>query len=168
MLRKGVSSGNGVWADLGSGTGAFTLALAELLGAEGQIFSVDKDSWALREQARIMSSRFPAVTIHYQTADFTRSLDLPLLDGIVMANSLHYIPPAKKVGVVQSIRKYLNIKGRFILVEYNVKSGNFWVPHPIPFTTWQQVAGEAGFTHTELLATRPSSFLVEFYAALSW
>jgi len=33
LLRRGIPAPGGVWADFGSGTGAFTLALAELTGA---------------------------------------------------------------------------------------------------------------------------------------
>ena len=37
LLRGGVLSTGVIWADLGSGTGAFTLALADLLGGTGEI-----------------------------------------------------------------------------------------------------------------------------------
>ena len=64
LLKRGLSRGPssaGVWADMmGSGTGAFTLALAELLGPGGQIHTVDKDRSALRQQKKVMASRFPA------------------------------------------------------------------------------------------------------------
>ena len=90
LLRRGVSPTGGVWADFGSGTGAFTLALAELLGPTGKIYSVDKDRGALRTQERAMQAQFPQTTVHYLTADFTQPLDLPLLDGIVLANALHF------------------------------------------------------------------------------
>ena len=43
LLRGGVPGVGGVWADLGSGRGAFTLALADLIGRTGHIYSVDKD-----------------------------------------------------------------------------------------------------------------------------
>src|SRR5450631_3104664 len=59
LLHKGVPESGGVWADLGSGSGAFTLALADLLGATGHIHSVDKDRQVLREQERAMQSLFP-------------------------------------------------------------------------------------------------------------
>ena len=52
LLRNGISSPGGTWADLGSGTGAFTLALADLLGPSGHIYSIDKDSRALKSQDR--------------------------------------------------------------------------------------------------------------------
>ena len=43
LLRKGIPEKGGLWADLGSGTGAFTLALADLIGSTGHIYSIDKD-----------------------------------------------------------------------------------------------------------------------------
>ncbi len=48
LLRGGVPAPGGVWADFGSGEGAFTLALADLLGTSGEIYSVDQDAGALR------------------------------------------------------------------------------------------------------------------------
>src|SRR5437660_3680682 len=90
LLRKGIPGPGGVWADLGSGTGAFTLALADLIGPTGHIYSVDRDRTSLREQERTMQVSFPAVHVEYILADFTQQIDLPLLDGIVMANSLHF------------------------------------------------------------------------------
>lgn len=50
LLRKGVPTQGGTWADLGAGTGAFTLALADLLGPKAQIYAVDQNARALREQ----------------------------------------------------------------------------------------------------------------------
>jgi len=49
LIRKGVPNKGGIWAEFGSGRGAFTMALAELIGLNGEIFSVDKDRRALRE-----------------------------------------------------------------------------------------------------------------------
>ena len=51
LLRRGVPEPGGVWADLGSGAGAFTLALAELVGPGAEIYAVDKDRGALRQLA---------------------------------------------------------------------------------------------------------------------
>jgi hypothetical protein len=92
---------------------------------------------------------------------------MPPLDGLVMANALHFIPDKRKESVVRLIKSYLKPGGRWLLVEYNVDRGNLWVPHPLSFTTWQKLAEQSGFDHTRLLATRPSSFLHEFYSAES-
>ena len=155
-----------MWADLGSGRGAFTLALADLIGPTGQIYSIDKDRNALRDQEREMRARFPGVTVRYLVTDFTNRLDLPPLDGVVMANSLHYV--RKKEPVLQLLRGYLKTGGRLIVIEYNSdRGGNMWVPYPFSYDTWEVLARENGFTSTQLLMARPSSYFGEMYSALS-
>lgn len=166
LLRAGIAAPGGVWADLGSGRGAFTLALAELVGPQAAIYSVDQDGGALRDQARAMRERFPAVTVHTQVGDFTRPLDLPPLDGIVMANSLHF--HRRKEPVLEGLIRLLKPGGRLILVEYNVDQGNPWVPHPISYPAWEALARRVGLVETRLLASRPSRFLREIYSALSF
>lgn len=168
LLKGGIPTPGGMWADMGSGTGAFTLALAELLGPIGQIHSVDKDHAALRQQKKVMANRFPATIVTYHIADYTQPLDLPLLDGMVLANTLHFLPEARRADVLQLMRGYLRPGGRLILVEYGTDRGNQWVPYPMSFPTWQIVAEQAGFTETTLLATRSSRFLGQIYAALSF
>lgn len=168
LLRGGIEQPAGVWADLGSGSGAFTLALAELIGPGGQIYSVDRNAAALREQARAVCVRYPDVSLHLLEADFTRPLDLPALDGLVMANALHFVPTHQQAAVTRQLKGYLKPEGRLIVVEYNVDRGNLWVPHPLSFQRWQDTARQAGFAHTRLLSTAPSSFLKEFYSAMNW
>ncbi len=162
---SGGSGPGGLWADFGSGAGAFTLALADLIQPDGEIYSIDQDRTALRQQEQAMRARFPAVTVHYRAADFTQPLDLPPLDGIVMANSLHFI--RNKLPVVKLIRDYLAPGGRLILVEYDTDQGNRWVPYPLSFPIWQTLAAQAGFVRTTPIAARASSFLNQFYSALS-
>ncbi len=166
LLRAGVPVSSGLWADLGSGAGAFTLALADLLGSTGQIISIDQDVGALRTQEREMRARFPAMQVTYRQADFTKSLNLPPLDGLVMANSLHF--HRQKQPILQQIRQTLKPGGRLLLVEYNVDTGNTWVPYPLSYPTWEKLAGEAGFVQTQMLGCRPSRFLREIYSAISF
>jgi ubiquinone/menaquinone biosynthesis C-methylase UbiE len=168
LIRDGVHHPDGVWADLGAGEGAFTLALADLLSPQATVIAVDRDRNALRSLARhvesyAMTSQAPRIsTLH---ADYTQKLDLSLLDGMVMANALHF--QKEKLPILQALVRFLKPGGHFILVEYNVDRGNLWVPHPISFATWQKLAQQAGFAGTRLLATRPSRFLNEIYSALS-
>jgi SAM-dependent methyltransferase len=165
LLRGGVPAQGGLWADFGSGGGAFTLALADLIGASGEIYSVDRDANALAQQKREMTARFPKVTVHYLHHDFTRPLELPPLDGIVMANSLHF--HRDKDSILQRMLEYLKPGGHFVLIEYNTDSGNQWVPYPLSFATWQAQAEKHGFTETTLLYNRESRFLDAIYSALS-
>ena len=163
LLRKGIPTPGGIWADLGSGSGAFTLALADLLGPTGSIYSVDKDRGALREQESAMRSHFPETTVSYSIADFTRRLDLPPLDGVVMANSLHFL--REKDATLQLVRSYLKPGGRLLIVEYNVDRGNMWVPYPFSYSTWEKIAHKNGFSTVQQLATVPSRFLGGMYSA---
>lgn len=165
LLRSGIPRPGGRWADFGSGTGAFTLALADLIGPDADIHSIDRDAGVLRQQEQAMRARFPAATVHYHAADFTRPLDLPPLDGIVMANALHFV--RDKLPVVQAIKNYLLPGGRLILVEYDTDRSNQWVPYPLSYPTWETLAAHAGFAETTLLSTHPSRFLGQFYSALS-
>jgi len=49
LLRDGVDAKGGQWADLGAGEGAFTLALADLLGPGAHIIAVDREAGSLGE-----------------------------------------------------------------------------------------------------------------------
>lgn len=167
LLKEGIRAPDGVWGEFGSGRGAFTQALAELIGPEGEIYSVDRDRKALRSQANAVKARLGerSPRMHYLNEDYTRPLDLPPLDGVLMANALHF--QRDKRPVLKLIREYLRPGGRLIVVEYNVDRGNTWVPHPISYKTWETLAQKNGFEGTQLLAVRPSRFLGEIYSALS-
>ena len=166
LLAPGVKQGEGgMWADLGAGSGAFTLALADLIGPHGIIHAIDRDSGALAELRSASVSAVPQAELRVRAADFTWRLDLSDLDGIVMANSLHFVDD--KAAVLGLVRGYLKRGGRLLLVEYDSDRGNTWVPHPMSFETWRDVAAEAGFVDTRRLATVPSRFLHRIYSALS-
>ena len=166
LLRDGVASPGGVWADFGAGAGAFTLALADPLGTTGEIIAIDRDASRLRSNEEAMRARFPETKARYLAADFTEGLELPSLDGIASANALHFVED--QAGVVELLRSYLRPGGRLLVVEYNTEHSNFAVPHPVTYSRWQTLARDAGFAHTELLAQRSSRFLREIYSAASW
>jgi SAM-dependent methyltransferase len=165
LIRDGVVGGGSAWADLGAGSGAFTLALADLLGTAGSIHAVDRDRGAVQAMADAMRTRFPTIRLHPMVADFTGPLDLPPLDGLVMANSLHFV--RDKLPVLELVRGYLRPGGRLVLVEYDADHGNPWVPHPLSYPSWERLAAEAGFEATRRLAGVPSHFLGAIYSALS-
>lgn len=146
----------GRWADLGAGEGAFTLALADLIGPEGHIVAVDRDAGALRAIGRGIETR---------VTDFTRPLDLSELDGVVMANSLHFV--RDKEPVLRSVREMLRAGGRLIIVEYGTDRGNHWVPHPFTYERWETMAARAGFENTRLLKTVPSRWLGSMYSSVT-
>lgn len=174
LLRPANLTQGGVYADFGAGSGAFTLALRELVGLEAIIYAVDKDKSSLRELENSHRARFNSTLRHAQgdalnlillPNDFSNSLEIPELDGIVMANSLHFFKDKEKI--LRHVSGFLKPNGALILVEYNVDRGNLWVPHPLTFETFSALAPKAGFTEPRLLAKAPSHFLKEFYSAVT-
>ena len=166
LLRPADLSQGGTWADFGAGSGAFTLAMSELVGINAEIYAIDRDKSALARLEQSHRARFgTSQNIHTMRADFTGALSLPPLDGILMANSLHYYRDKEKL--LRHIRKYLKWNGALLLVEYNVDSGNPWVPHPLSFETFHSLAPRSGFSEPSLLAKAPSRFLREFYSAIT-
>jgi SAM-dependent methyltransferase len=155
----------GHWADLGAGEGAFTLALADLIGPGAHITAVDRDGRALQTLAVQMGKRFPEVAVETKVADFTRPLGFSGLDGILMANSLHFVRDAAPV--LESLRDMLVPGGQLVVVEYGSDRGNPWVPHPFTYERWERMAAQAGFEKTRLLRTIPSRHLGSIYSALS-
>jgi SAM-dependent methyltransferase len=168
LLREGVppaADGNRRWADLGSGTGAFTLALADLLGPGGSIISVDRDAGGLARQADAMRRRFPDVALEQRVADFMTDLGESPFDGIVMANALHF--QSDRDATVRHVLEMLRPGGRFVLVEYDADRGNAWVPYPLSFGTWRAMAVASGFAEPTLLGKVPSRFLSAIYSSLA-
>ncbi len=166
FLREAVYGS--AWVELGSGRGAFTLALAELLGPGGTIYSVDRDPSALQVQQAEMRARFPETHVTYVHADFRHPLDLPRVDGALMANSLHFTPRKEQAAVVRQAREYLKPGGRLALVEYDAARGNRWVPYPLTFAMWQELAAQCGLADTRLLHRRKTQMLGGMYSAVSW
>jgi ubiquinone/menaquinone biosynthesis C-methylase UbiE len=166
LISRGITATGGIWADLGSGDGAFTFALCELLGKYGEIYSVDNDSYALKRQEKNYQKNFSNCQINFIHADFRQEIHLPPQDGILMANALHFVQEKKQV--IQMIKTFLKPTGRFILIEYNVKRKNPWVPYPIHFDEWVTLATDCGFSDTKLLKTFPSRYHHQIYSALSW
>ena len=167
LLRPANLIQGGVYADFGAGSGAFTLALRELVGLDSTIYAVDKDKSSLDELEKAHRARFNSTrNLLLLSNDFSRPLNLTPLDGIVMANSLHFFKDKEKI--LRHVREVLKPNGALIIVEYNVDSGNMWVPYPLTFETWQALAPRVGFTEPRLLAKAPSRFLKEFYSAVAY
>lgn len=173
LIRDAVGASAGVWADLGAGTGTFTRALTEVLGAGSTVYAVDDDARAVRALRELSSSRAGNVLVIAVNADVTRPLELPglvraqaQLDGILLANTLHFVRDAERV--LSQLVKQLRPGGRVIVVEYDRREASQWVPYPIPASRWPQLAGSAGLTGPTITATRPSSYSGMLYTGAAW
>jgi ubiquinone/menaquinone biosynthesis C-methylase UbiE len=166
LIRDGVQGAGPRWLELGAGRGAFTLALADLLGPGGEITAVDRDAADLERLRDAMTRRFPTAALTTLVSDFERPLAVePGFDGLLAANSLHFVrDPA---AVIDRVRPLLGPGARILIVEYDSDGGNPWVPHPFSYGTWQRMADELGVLDTRLVGRVPSRFLGAIYAAAS-
>ncbi len=165
LLKPADIKPGGSWADLGAGSGAFTFATRELTGSTASIYAVDKDRASLNQLEQAYRTRFgDSQNLHLIVGDFSRTLNIPPLDGIVMANSLHFFKDKEKI--LRHVSSYLKPNGMLLIVEYNVDAGNLWVPYPFSFETYCKLAPRANFSEPRLLAKVPSRFLREFYSAI--
>ena len=165
LLRAGLEGAGPRWLEFGAGRGAFTLALLDLLGDRADVVALDRDGSSLerlRAAAKVLPGRLEAVV-----ADFTEPLPFEpgAFDGVLMANSLHFV--RDKEPVLRSALAALGPAARFVLVEYGTDRGNPWVPWPIGFASWRDLAGHVGLADTRLIGEVPSRFLGSIYAAMS-
>ena len=140
-----------VWADIGAGTGTFTLALDQLLAKGSTIYSLDKDPSAL------YSLELKRCTLQVKAQDFDEPFDLPMMDGIIMANTLHYSP--HPISTLNNLLKILRPKGQFILIEYELDHARPpWIPYPITFQQFCSIAAEVSFSLPIELGRLPSAY----------
>jgi len=142
-----------VWLDLGCGAGLFTVALAGNLPAGSEIVAVDKDEKAVRK----IPATIKGVSIETKVADFVSDkLDVKNADGILMANSLHYV--ADKQALLKKFISSMKGKGIFLIVEYDKQASNFWVPYPLTINEAKALFKSVGYSAFHLLNKRPSAF----------
>lgn len=141
------------WVDLGCGSGTFTLALAELLGPGSRIVAVDQDRTALDA----VPPAHAGAAIERVETDLTAFNPGAPIDGLLMANALHYLTdPAGLLGGLMAI---LNPAGRVLLVEYDTDAPlPPWVPYPVSRRRAQELLQAAGFRHIRTLAMRASLY----------
>ncbi|MEZ4883917.1 MAG: class I SAM-dependent methyltransferase [Chitinophagales bacterium] len=148
-----------IWADLGCGSGLFTYALANLLPKQSTIIAVDKSYQLLQE------SNSTGVRIEFLQANFEKDvLVLPPLNGILMANSLHYVKDKKSL--LERLQTHFNTNGRFIIVEYDTLNTNSWVPFPIDYPHLRELFLELGFKKIEKIGVHPSIYGSNIYSCL--
>ncbi len=164
LIRAGIEGAGPRWLELGAGDGAFTLALADLLESGG-ITSLDRDSRGLAEAERRVRHAYPATALATMVADFTTTLPQGPFDGVLAANSLHFV--REPAPVIAAIRRILVPGGRLVIVEYDADRGNAWVPYPISFDRWVGLAVDAGLAQPVRIHSVPSRFLGSIYGAVA-
>ena len=164
FIASAVGESGGVWADFGAGTGTFTRALRSLLSPGSRIYAVDSDHAAIAALRKIGNDVIPI------QADFSTTFTLPEpddtpLDGMLLANALHFVPdPGDALG---RLVKLLRPGGRVVIVEYDRRGANPWVPYPIRSDRWPAIASATGLLNPRVTSRRKSMYAGVLYAAVA-
>ncbi len=147
------------WADLGCGTGTFTRALAAILPPESEIIAIDKTRQSL---APLMAKE---VKVNFLQADMEQDrLPVNHLNGMLMANSLHYI--RDKNAFIRKLEPAFAAQKQWLIVEYDTEKANQWVPFPLSLEKLRAMFTALGYHHVEKINSRPSIYGGTMYAAL--
>jgi ubiquinone/menaquinone biosynthesis C-methylase UbiE len=151
-----------LWLDLGCGTGLFTQALAGNLPPASKIIAVDKDEKALRKIPAIVND----VVIQTRAADFVYdALDVKEVDGMLIANLLHYVND--KETLLKKLSSSMKTNGIFLIVEYDRQTNNQWVPYPLTIDAAKALFKSLGYPSFHVLHKRRSAFGgFDMYAAI--
>lgn len=150
-----------LWADMGCGSGLFSFALAQMLCSGSTIYAVDKTNSFSR------TNRIEGIKTELIQADFVHdALGFKQLNGILIANSLHYV--ADKNALLHTFKTMLLPQGIFIVVEYDTVQPNRWLPYPVSFFQLKQLFLTAGYTNTRKIGERKSVYNnTTMYAAIA-
>ena len=159
LIVDAVGRAGPIWADIGAGNGTFTRALRSLLPAQGLIYAIDNDPDAIA-QLRKLGDGVVAVA-----ADFSRDVSLPgaapPLDGLLLANALHFVRDADDV--LRRLVRLVRPGGRVVIVEYDRRAASRWVPYPLRSDKWSSLAHAAGLTNARITARTPSMYAGDLY-----
>jgi SAM-dependent methyltransferase len=167
LIDAAVPAGPGVWADFGAGDGTFTRALAARLGSGARIYAVDRDARTLRALERAVAGGEAEVTS--VQANLERPFELSdagpgTLDGFLLANTLHFMRDG--AGALARLVNWLRPDGIAVVIEYDRRSPNRWVPYPIDSVALPALFAAAGLTQPESVARTDSAFGGEIYVAV--
>lgn len=151
FIHKAFQKDNPVerWADLGCGGGTFTYALVDNLKPGSMIYAVDKVMPLLNSTNEV---RIQNISADIENIVFVAEE----LDGILMANSLHYIKDKSKL--IQRLGSFLKVNRKFLIVEYDTNKANRWVPFPLPFKELELLFKNPEFSHLNKIGERNSIF----------
>jgi hypothetical protein len=124
---------------------------------------MDIDASALRK----IPAADKSLSITTHQGDFLNPQLWPFadLDGILMANSLHYVQG--QAAFIRACEPRMKSPRHFLIVEYDTDAANRWVPYPVPQVRLTRLFNDAGYGSIRILRSRPSLYRrAALYAAL--
>ena len=154
LIEEGIKRSNTkqIWADLGAGNGVFTHALSTLLPDGSTLYAVDMDAYRM-ESIRVWQQ----ITLKRIQADFVGDAwKTEPLNGVLMANSLHFVKD--KESFLRKLKGKLALDGKLLIIEYEMEKGNTWVPYPVGFKKLLEIIQQAGYASLKKLKEVPSVY----------
>jgi ubiquinone/menaquinone biosynthesis C-methylase UbiE len=117
-------------ADLGSGAGFYSLALAKMVGTTGKVFAVDVQKDLLTKlQSEAHGQGINNIKIVWGDLDVAKGSTLPdqSVDRVVIANVLFQVE--EKDNLIAEAHRILKPKGKLLFVDWSDSYGGLG-PHP--------------------------------------
>jgi len=143
------------------------LALASLLGQDGRIIALDRDASALAQLRSVVRESGLEKRVILQRADFLQPLDMPPLDGVLLANALHFVPTRDQRRVLSHLVALLRPHGRLLIVDYDGRAANQWVPFPVSSGQLVEMLTQLGMSAPTVFDSIPSRYGGSIYATLA-
>jgi len=149
-------------ADVGAGTGYFTVRLARRVGPDGRVLATDLQPEMLRRiDARLGAEKLTNVQLIRATAH-TAELPERCCDLILLVDVYHEL--ADPPGVMAGIRRALRDAGRLVLVEYRGEDPNVPIKpeHKMTLAQLKRELEPLGFAFVESLEALADQRIVIF------
>ncbi len=148
--------------DLGAGPGFWTVPLAEMVGATGQVWAVDVS----QELLDTLASREPPAQVKFKRSELP-TIDLPAAfsDFAWLAFVFHEVEPPEKLA--SELRRVLRLGARVAVLVWRPDAETEHGPPRTDRVTPEQVIGwltTAGFTSAQETWHDPDNYLVEAHA----
>ncbi len=152
LSEVGVDSGQ-VVADIGCGTGFFTLPLAKLVGKQGKVYALDTSPTMIRELRKRTKNLKQVKPIHSQENRFPledRSLDFALL-----VNMIHELENWRLF--LKEVRRILKPGGKICVVDWKKKKMAMGPPLKIRLTKKRigEMLHQSGYSRIRSISPLP-------------
>ena len=149
-------------ADIGAGTGLFSVPLAKAVGPKGRVYAVEIDA-GFFPQIRKRAAEAGVDNVETVLGKFTDpALPVKTIDVAFFHDVLHHI--AERPAYLKTVARYLAPDGRIVVVDYQAGLG----PHPghpeleVSRAQLEAWMSDAGLTEVQAIEMFPDKYFLTF------
>jgi ubiquinone/menaquinone biosynthesis C-methylase UbiE len=166
LLPDLLKSPRGIWVELACGDGVFAEITLEIASPEIKIIGLDIDRSALTQFRDHLEKKKSEDLLPLQ-ADLEHSLPMSKVDGIILANGLHFFPEQQQIQILTNCASVLKHDGHILIIEYNTERSTTAVPYRLPERNIYRLLIDAGFSAPLKISHVSSSYLGQLYSVLA-